>query len=61
MDGARMGVACVWMARVWATRVGGAGVCAIAFGSVRGCASYACIRSWHGLNDEGASGPQLLG
>ena len=61
VDGARMGVACVWMARMWATRVGGAGVCAIAFGSACGCASYACIGSWHGLSGEGASGPQLLG
>ena len=33
------GVACVWMARMWATRVGGAGVGAIALGSARGCVS----------------------
>ena len=39
VDGARMGVACVWMARMWATRVGGAGVGAIALGSARGWAS----------------------
>ena len=39
MDGASMGVVCVWMARMWATRVGGAaaGVYAIALGSARGC------------------------
>ena len=37
MDGASMGVVCVWMARMWATRVGGAaaGVDAIALGSAR--------------------------
>ena len=35
VDGASMGVVCVWMARMWATRVGGAaaGVDAIALGS----------------------------
>ena len=35
VDGASMGVACVWMARMWAKRVGGAaaGVDAIALGS----------------------------
>ena len=34
-----MGVVCVWVARMWATRVGGAGVGAIALGSARSCVS----------------------
>ena len=70
VDGARMGVACAWMAHMWATRVDGAVVGAIALGSARCCASegarmHASGRGiWYGLYsgegvNEGASGSQL--
>ena len=61
LDGARMGVACVWMARMWATHACGRywGRCdCVRLGSrLRvGRGAHACIGLRHGLSGEGASG-----